>query len=226
MAATIGAVVYAALDARLVDEVVVVRQRLDRRHRRGRGGPRRRGWCSEPVPARARRMRARRRRGPGCATVVVFLDADLVGLRPTTSTSSWAAVRSARPTWPAAVRPRPGRPTDLPRPPPVLHRQRALRRELFDRLAAGRRTGWRVEAALNSLVAHDDLVRRDQVLAACGTAPRRRSWRPLWPASTAKLGHARHGDLGRRPVRPGPLSRDSLRSWSAEVSTTWQTRTG
>src|SRR5690606_16434629 len=87
-AKTIGAVVYAALDARLVDEVVVV----DNASTDGTGvvaaahGAR---VVVEPVPGKGEAMRAgvdaatgdgtRPGAGPG---TIVFLDADLVGLRP------------------------------------------------------------------------------------------------------------------------------------------------
>jgi hypothetical protein len=47
---------------------------------------------------------------------------------------------------------------------PVLTGQRALRRCLFDELAADDVRGYRVEAALNCLVARRRLVRRDEVL--------------------------------------------------------------
>src|ERR687892_242394 len=47
---------------------------------------------------------------------------------------------------------------------PVLTGQRALRRELFEQLDLRDVRGYRVEAALNSLVAQRDLRRCDQVL--------------------------------------------------------------
>ncbi|HMG44118.1 MAG TPA: hypothetical protein VK611_22490 [Acidimicrobiales bacterium] len=47
---------------------------------------------------------------------------------------------------------------------PVLTGQRALRRELFEQLEVDDVRGYRVEAALNSLVARDELVRVDRVL--------------------------------------------------------------
>jgi len=47
---------------------------------------------------------------------------------------------------------------------PVLTGQRALRRALFDQLDDADVAGYRVEAALNSLVAQQGLVRRDEVL--------------------------------------------------------------
>jgi hypothetical protein len=99
------------------------------------------------------------------AGVVVFLDADLIGLRPHHVDE--------------LVRPVLGGEVDMAcglfdRGPvanpifleglPVLTGQRALRRETFLALDADDIKGYRVEAALNALVAADDLRRCDAVL--------------------------------------------------------------
>ncbi len=96
----------------------------------------------------------------------MFLDADLVGLRPDhVDALVTAVVAAARPTWPAACSTGARWPTASSCARlPVLTGQRALRRELFDRLTPGRGRGYRVEAALNSLVARDRLIRHDRVL--------------------------------------------------------------
>jgi glycosyltransferase involved in cell wall biosynthesis len=162
-AQTIGAVVYAALDASLVDEVIVVDNastdgtavvaathgaRVVLETARGKGEAMRAGVAAAPD-----------------AGVVVFLDADLVGLRPCHVDSLVAAVVAGDADMACGLFDR--GPVANPfflRSLPVLTGQRALRRELFDRLDVSDAHGYRVEAALNSLVAQCDLVRRDQVL--------------------------------------------------------------
>jgi glycosyltransferase involved in cell wall biosynthesis len=161
-ARTVGAVVFAALDATLVDEVVVV----DNASTDGTGavaaahGAR---VVHEPVAGKGEAMRA----GVAAtdAEVVVFLDADLIGLRPDHIDGLVTAVVDGRADMACGL---------FDRGPlanrifleglPVLTGQRALRRELFERLAPDDIRGYRVEAALNSVVARDELVRRDRVL--------------------------------------------------------------
>lgn len=160
---TIGAVVYTALDAALVDEVVVVDNAstdatavVAVAH-----GAR---VVSEPMPGKGEAMRTGVAAVPG-ADVVVFLDADLVGLRPEHVDDLVAAVVEGRADMACGL---------FDRGPvanriflgglPVLTGQRALRRELFDHLAGADLHGYRVEAALNSLVAQRGLVRHDEVL--------------------------------------------------------------
>jgi glycosyltransferase involved in cell wall biosynthesis len=161
--ATIGAVVYAALDARLVDSVVVV----DNASTDGTAtvaaahGAR---VVSEPVPGKGEALRAGVAAAGG-ADVLVFLDGDLVGLRPGHVDRLVAAVASGRADMACGMFDRGPVVNRLLRATlPVLTGQRALRRELFDRLDAHDVRGWRVEAALNSLVAQHGLVRRVEVL--------------------------------------------------------------
>jgi glycosyltransferase involved in cell wall biosynthesis len=162
-AATIGAVVYAALDARLVDEVIVV-DNASTDATAAVAAAHGARVVREPTPGKGQAMRAGVAAVPD-ADVVVFLDADLVGLRPDHIDKLVAAVRSGEADMACGLFDRGpvANPIFLDRLP-ILTGQRALRRELFDRLAPGDVAGYRVEAALNSLVAHDDLVRRDQVL--------------------------------------------------------------
>jgi glycosyltransferase involved in cell wall biosynthesis len=161
-ARTVGAVVYAALDARLVDEVVVVDNAStdDTAAVAAAHGAR---VVGEPIPGKGQALLA----GVAAtdADVVVFLDADLVGLRPDHVDRLVEAVAGgdadmacglfdrgpvANPIFLAAL--------------PVLTGQRALRRDLFLHLDLDDIRGYRVEAALNSLVARRRLVRRDRVL--------------------------------------------------------------
>jgi Glycosyl transferase family 2 len=162
-ARTIGAVIYAALDARLVDDVVVVDNastdttatvaaahgaRVVREPEQGKGEAMRAGVAASPR-----------------AQVIVFLDADLVGLRPEHVDELVDAVAHGSVAMACGM---------FDRGPvgnrvflhllPVLTGQRAVRRELFDQLVAADLHGYRVEAALNSLVARSGLSRHDQVM--------------------------------------------------------------
>lgn len=161
-AGTVGAVVFAALDAPLVDEVVVV----DNASTDGTAavaaahGAR---VVHEPTPGKGEALRA----GVAAteAEIVVFLDADLVGLRPDHIDWLVATVRDDHADMACGL---------FDRGPlanrifleglPVLTGQRALRRRTFERLDLDDVRGYRVEAALNSLVARDALLRRDRVL--------------------------------------------------------------
>ena len=162
-AQTIGAVVYAALDASLVDEVIVV----DNASTDGTGtvaathGAR---VIVETVRGKGEAMRAGVAASPR-AGVVVFLDADLVGLRPCHIDSLVGTVLAGRADMACGLFDR--GPVANPfflHTLPVLTGQRALRRELFDRLDRADVQGYRVEAALNSLVAQIGMARDDQVL--------------------------------------------------------------
>ena len=162
-AQTIGAVIYAALDASLVDEVIVV----DNASTDGTAavaathGAR---VVVECVRGKGEAMRAGVLAAPRDG-VIVFLDADLVGLRPGHVDGLVAAVASGEADMACGLFDRgPVANRIFLRRLPVLTGQRALRRELFDRLDGADVHGYRVEAALNSLVAQWGMVRQDQVL--------------------------------------------------------------
>jgi hypothetical protein len=99
------------------------------------------------------------------ADVIVFLDADLVGLRPHHVDGLVASVVEGDTDMACGLFDR--GPVANPiflEGLPVLTGQRALRRELFEQLDLRDVRGYRVEAALNSLVAQRGLRRHDQVL--------------------------------------------------------------
>ncbi|MFP3901486.1 MAG: glycosyltransferase [Acidimicrobiia bacterium] len=161
-AATVGAVVFAAVDATRVDEVLVVDNgSTDTTADRARDHGAR--VVDEPVPGKGQAMRT----GVAAtdADIIVFLDADLVGLRPEHVDDLVASVADGQAAMACGL---------FDRGPvanpifldglPVLTGQRALRRELFERLDLDDVRGYRVEAALNSLVAHAGLDRVDRVL--------------------------------------------------------------
>jgi glycosyltransferase involved in cell wall biosynthesis len=161
-APTVGAVVFAALDAALVDEVVVV-DNGSRDHTAAVAAAHGARVVHEPQPGKGEALQA----GVAAtdAAIVVFLDADLVGLRPDHVDALVTAVGGGHADMACGL---------FDRGPvanriflarlPVLTGQRALRRELFGRLTPSEATGYRVEAALNSLVARDRLTRHDRVL--------------------------------------------------------------
>ena len=162
-AQTVGAVVYAALDARLVDDVVVVDNASTDATATVAAAHGAR-VVFEPTPGKGQAMRTGVAAAPD-ARVVVFLDADLVGLSPAHIDRLVATVVGDRADMACGL---------FDRGPlanrifldalPVLTGQRAVRRELFDLLDGDDVRGYRVEAALNSLVAQRCLVRRDEVL--------------------------------------------------------------
>jgi len=162
-AKTVGAVVYAALDARLVDQVVVV----DNASSDGTAsvaaahGAR---VVYEPVPGKGEAMRAGVATAAG-SEVIVFLDADLVGLQPHHVDSLVAPVVDGDAHMACGLFDRGplANPLFLRRLP-VLTGQRAVPRWLFDQLDDHDVRGYRIEAALNSLVARHGLVRRDEVV--------------------------------------------------------------
>jgi glycosyltransferase involved in cell wall biosynthesis len=171
-ATTVGAVVFAALDARLVDEVVVVDNgstdataavaaahgaRVVFEPRPGKGEALRTGVRAARPPST--------QVGSGIDGIVVFLDADLVGLRPEHVDALVAEVAEGRADMACGLFDRgPLANRVFLRRLPVLTGQRALRRELFERLTPADSRGYRVEAALNSLVARQGLIRHDRVL--------------------------------------------------------------
>lgn len=161
--ATVGAVVYAALDARLVDAVVVV-DNVSTDGTAAVAAAHGARVVHEPIPGKGEALRAGVA-AAGAASVLVFLDADLVGLRPGHVDRLVSAVASGEADMACGMFDRgPVVNRVLRATLPVLTGQRALRRELFDRLHEDDVRGWRVEAALNSLVAQQGLVRRVEVL--------------------------------------------------------------
>lgn len=161
-ASTVGAVVYAALDSDLVDDVVVV----DNASSDGTAGVAAAHGARvvyEPVPGKGEAMRAGVAAVSG-TSIIVFLDADLVGLRPGHVDRLVRTVAEGRAAMACGLFDRGplANPLFL-RHLPVLTGQRALRRDLFDRLDDADLRGYRVEAALNSLVAREGLARDDHV---------------------------------------------------------------
>jgi polyisoprenyl-phosphate glycosyltransferase len=161
-AATVGAVVYAALDASLTDEVIVVDNASSdaTANVAAAHGAR---VVHEPATGKGQAMRA----GVAAsgADVIVFLDADLVGLRPHHVDGLVASVIAGDADMSCGLFDR--GPVANPiflEGLPVLTGQRALRRDLFEQLDLRDVRGYRVEAALNSLVSQRGLRRRDQVL--------------------------------------------------------------
>jgi glycosyltransferase involved in cell wall biosynthesis len=169
-ASTVGAVVYAALDAARVDEVIVV----DNASTDGTAtaaeahGAR---VVHEGTPGKGQALRA----GVAAteADVLVFLDADLVGLRPQHVDELVRLVHDGTADMACGLFDR--GPVANPiflEGLPVLTGQRALPRHLFDELAEDDIRGYRVEAALNSLVARRELERVDRVLPGLWHRPK------------------------------------------------------
>jgi glycosyltransferase involved in cell wall biosynthesis len=161
-AATVGAVVYAALDAARVDEVVVV----DNASTDGTAAAAEAHGARvvhEPTPGKGQALRT----GVAAtgAELLVFLDADLVGLRPGHVDELVRLVCEGGADMACGLFDRGpvANPIFLERLP-VLTGQRALHRHLFEQLAEEDVRGYRVEAALNSLVARRELRRADRVL--------------------------------------------------------------
>jgi glycosyltransferase involved in cell wall biosynthesis len=162
-ASTVGAVVYAARDAELVDHVIVVDNGSSDATAvvaAAHGAQ----VVYEAVSGKGEAMRTGVAAAEG-ATVVVFLDADLVGLGPgdvdalvRQVTHRWAAMACGLFDRGPLLNPA------FLRLLPVLTGQRAVRRTLFDELDDDDLRGYRVEAALNSLVAQRDLVRHDRIV--------------------------------------------------------------
>lgn len=162
-APTVGAVVFAALDARLVDDVIVVDNGSTDATAAvalAHGAT----VVSEPMSGKGEALRA------GAASVhsdiVVFLDADLIGLRSDHIDDLVRTVATGEADMACGLFDRgPVANAIFLEGLPVLTGQRALWRELFDALDLRDVRGYRVEAALNSLVARRGLRRHDQVLS-------------------------------------------------------------
>jgi glycosyltransferase involved in cell wall biosynthesis len=157
-AETLGAVVAAARDARLVDEVIVV----------DNGST---DATAEIAAAHGARVLLEPERGKGeamrrgvaatVADVIVFLDADLYGLEPRHVDALAARILSGRADMACGFVDRGSTRNFLQlHYLPVLSGQRALRREVFESLAPEEASGYKVEAALNSLAAQRKLRRR------------------------------------------------------------------
>jgi glycosyltransferase involved in cell wall biosynthesis len=170
-ATTVGAVVYAALDAAFVDDVVVVDNASSDATAAVAAAHGAR-VVYEPVPGKGEAMRAGVDAAPG-SEVIVFLDADLVGLRPHHVDRLVAPVLGHDVDMACGLFDRGpfANPLFLRRLP-VLTGQRAVRRWLFEQLDAHDLRGYRVEAALNSLVAQRGLVRRDEVVPGLWHRPK------------------------------------------------------
>lgn len=145
---TVGDVVAAARAASSVDDVIVVDNgSTDGTARRAaeRGAV----VITEPQPGKGEAMRA----GVDvtAADVIVFLDADLVGLRPDHVDALVHAVQNGAVMACGLFDRGPLLNPVFERLLPVLTGERALRRELFDDLDPEYVRGYRVEAGLNSL---------------------------------------------------------------------------
>jgi glycosyltransferase involved in cell wall biosynthesis len=159
---TIGAVIYAALDAQLTAEVVVADNGSTDATAQVAAAH---GARVVPAPDLGKGQAMRAGVKATEADVIVFLDADLVGLRPQ------HVDRLIRPVLADEVAMACGLfdrgPVQNPlflATLPVLTGQRAVRRDLFEKLTGQDIRGYRVEAALNSLVARRGERRRDEVL--------------------------------------------------------------
>jgi glycosyltransferase involved in cell wall biosynthesis len=158
---TVGGVVAVAKDAASVDEIIVVDNgSTDATARAAKAAGAR--VVHEPTPGKGEAMRA----GVAAtdADLVVFLDADLLGLAPEHVDALVAPVAAGEVAMACGLFDRgPIANRLFLRTLPILTGQRALRRELFETLDLDDISGYKVEAALNSLVAQGKLTRRDMV---------------------------------------------------------------
>ena len=162
-AETIGGVVHVARDAASVDEVIVVDNgSTDATAKVAAAAGAR--VVRELEPGKGEAMRA----GVAAtdAELIVFLDADLLGLTPQHIDDLVRPVARGEVAMACGSFDRGPVANQFFLRLPVLTGQRALRRELFEALALSDIKGWKVEAALNSIVAQRKLVRRDMV--SCG----------------------------------------------------------
>jgi glycosyltransferase involved in cell wall biosynthesis len=160
-AETIGPVIAAARRALCVDEVIVVDNGSsdDTAEIASAYGVR---VLFEPIQGKGEAMR----RGVAATTagVVVFLDADLIGLEPRHVDSLAGKVLRGEAEMACGLCDRGSTLNTLQVHLPIISGQRALHRRLFDALAPDEASGYRVEAALNSLVAQRKLRRHLQIL--------------------------------------------------------------
>lgn len=161
-AETIGPVIDAARAARLVDEVIVV----------DNGST---DETAEIAASRGARVVVETTQGKGeamrrgvastSASVIVFLDADLYGLEARHVDALGARILSGHADMACGLCDRGSTRNFLQlHYLPVLSGQRALRREVFEALAPEEASGYKVEAALNSLAAQRKLRRRMFIL--------------------------------------------------------------
>jgi glycosyltransferase involved in cell wall biosynthesis len=154
-AETVGGVVDVARQAERVAEVIVVdNASTDATAEAARGAGARVVACDEPGKGQAMAAGV----AATDAEVIVFLDADLVGLLPSHVDRLAATVLDGRAGMACGL---------FDRGPvlnpvflhglPILTGQRALGRELFERLHDTHQRGYKVEAALNSLAAELEL---------------------------------------------------------------------
>ncbi|HEX2463216.1 MAG TPA: glycosyltransferase [Thermoanaerobaculia bacterium] len=161
-AETIGPVIAAALSARTVGEVIVVDNgSTDATAEVAASyGVR---VIVEPIQGKGEAMR----RGVAStdADTIVFLDADLYGLEPRHVDALANRILSGRADMACGLCDRGSTRNTLGlHYLPILSGQRALRRDLFEALAPEEASGYRVEVALNSLVAQRKLRRRVFIL--------------------------------------------------------------
>ena len=188
-AETIGPVIAAALRARTVGEVIVVDNgstdataeiaasygvRVVLEPIQGKGEAMRRGVASTDADA------------------IVFLDADLYGLEPRHVDALANRILSGRADMACGLCDRGSTRNTLGlHYLPILSGQRALRRDLFEALAPEEASGYKVEVALNSLVAQRKLRRRVFILTGVQPShPRGQGSEPghRFPAQAADAG--------------------------------------
>jgi len=120
-------------------------------------------------PERGKGEAMRRGVASTSAPVIVFLDADLYGLEPRHVEALAARVTSGKADMACGLCDRGSTRNTLQlHYLPILSGQRALRRELFEALEPTEASGYKVEAALNSLVAQRRLRRRLFILTGVG----------------------------------------------------------
>jgi glycosyltransferase involved in cell wall biosynthesis len=147
-ASTVGEVVQVALQATLIDEVVVVDNAStdDTAAVATKAGARVEA-CTVPGKGQAMASGVAATEAP----VIIFLDADLVGLAPAHVDRLADAVLSGRAGMACGLFDRgPVLNRLFLRVLPILTGQRGLRREIFEGLHHKDQRGWRIEAALNS----------------------------------------------------------------------------